>query len=48
MKSTKYQKPKMVSRKIIPRFLFKQRRRSGFGQEGALMTAVWAATAVPI
>lgn len=44
MKKMKYQKPKISKRKIAPRFLL--RRKSGFGQDDVLMTAVWAATAV--
>lgn len=44
MKKVKYHKPIMTKRKIAPRFLL--RRRSGFGQEGVLMAAVWAATPV--
>lgn len=45
MKKVKYHKPLMTKRKIAPRFLLR-RRRSGFGQEGTLMAAVWAATVV--
>ena len=44
MKKIEYRKPKMAKRKIVPRFLM--RRKSGFGRDGDLMTAVWAATAI--
>lgn len=44
MKKTKYSRPKITKVKIAPKFLL--RRKSGFGGEDVLMSAVWAATAI--